>query len=76
MQRQTHTIPRAAVTRILVNAGAKRVSEEASNAFAEVVEQIATEIGNSANNIARHTGRKTVHDVDIKLAKEQKYGKY
>jgi DNA-binding protein len=75
MQRQTHTIPRAAVTRILVNAGAKRVSEEASNAFAEVLEQIAKDIGSAANDIAKHTGRKTVQDVDIKLAKDQKFGR-
>jgi len=68
MLRRTQTIPRAPVGRILVKSGAKRVSEEAIEAFAEIIEEIASEIAIKANQIAKHSGRKTVLDKDIKLA--------
>jgi len=68
MSKRTGTIPRAPVGRILQNAGAKRVSMKAMEAFAEVLEDIASEIGARAVKIAKHSGRKTVHDGDVKLA--------
>ena len=61
-------IPKAPVTRILFNAGAKRVSQSASDAFAEVLEKIAEDIALKAADIARHSGRKTVQQEDIALA--------
>tara|TARA_Y100000294_G_C8507583_1_gene317352 strand:+ start:171 stop:389 length:219 start_codon:yes stop_codon:yes gene_type:complete len=66
--RKTQTIPLAPVGRILMNAGAKRVSNEANEAFSEIIEEIATEISNKAVQIAKHSGRKTVQEKDIKLA--------
>ncbi len=66
--RKTQTIPRAPVGRILTKAGAKRVSEEAIEAFADIIEEIATDIATKANQIAKHSGRKTVQGKDIKLA--------
>jgi len=68
MPRKTSIIPKAAVARILIKAGAKRVSAPAVDTFAEVVTQIGEDIGVKAVRIAQHSGRKTVHEGDIKLA--------
>lgn len=68
MARRTSLIPRAPVGRILYNAGAKRVSAEAIEEFAEILTDIAESISTQANKIARHSGRKTIHEGDIKLA--------
>ena len=51
-----------------MKAGAKRVSAGAIDAFTEVVTNIAEKIGTDAVRIANHSGRKTVHEGDIKLA--------
>ena len=68
MGRKTSTIPKAPVGRILMNAGAKRVSAEAVDAFTDVLTEIAEKIAAQAAKIAKHSGRKTVHEGDIKLA--------
>ena len=61
-------MPKAPAGRILQNAGAKRVSEKAMAAFADILEQKALEIGGMAVKMAKHSGRKTVQAPDIKLA--------
>ncbi|HLC46548.1 MAG TPA: histone family protein [Candidatus Nanoarchaeia archaeon] len=66
--RQTSIIPKAPVGRIILNAGAKRVSADAMDAFSDIVQQIAEKIGTDAVRIAKHAGRKTIHEEDIKLA--------
>ncbi|MBW2993192.1 NFYB/HAP3 family transcription factor subunit [Candidatus Woesearchaeota archaeon] len=63
-----HIIPRATVARILIRSGAKRVSAKAADAFAEIIEQIAEDIGQKSVKLAKHSGRKTVKEKDIKLA--------
>ena len=68
MQRQTHVIPRAPVARLLMNAGAKRVSADAADAFADVIQDIAEDISKKAAQISKHAGRKTVQASDIKIA--------
>jgi histone H3/H4 len=68
MSRKTTIIPKAPVARILYDAGAKRVSAKAVEEFAELLEEIGAGIAGRANQIALHTGRKTIHDDDIKLA--------
>ena len=68
MKRKTSTIPKASVARILMKAGAKRVSAGASDAFVEVMTDIAMKISSKASQIAKHAGRKTVHEGDVKLA--------
>jgi len=67
-QRKTQTIPRAPAARILMNAGAKRVSASAAQAFSEVIHDIAIKIAEQSVRIAKHSGRKTVHEGDVKLA--------
>lgn len=66
--RKSSTIPKASVARILLKAGAKRVSSDAVDTFTEVITDIALKISSRANDIAKHAGRKTVHEGDIKLA--------
>ena len=68
MGRKTSIIPKAPVGRILINAGAKRVSAGAVNAFTEVLTEIAEKIATQAAKIAKHGGRKTVQEGDVKLA--------
>ena len=66
-QRKVSTIPKAPVARILLNAGAKRVSADAIDAFADVIEGIARGLAEKAVQIAKHSGRKTVQHEDIKI---------
>ena len=68
MGRKTSVIPKASVARILIKAGAKRVSADGVNAFAEVLTDKALKISSKAADIAKHTGRKTVHEGDVRLA--------
>ena len=67
-QRKTQTVPKAPAARILLRAGAKRVSAGAAEAFADVIHEIALKIGEKSVLIAKHSGRKTVHGEDVKLA--------
>ncbi|MBN1157488.1 histone family protein [Candidatus Woesearchaeota archaeon] len=71
MKKQTRNrtlIPRAPLGRILMDVGAKRVSQDAMDVFSELLEGIAMEIGTKAMTMARHAGRKTVQAEDVKLA--------
>ena len=68
MARNISIIPKAPFARILMDAGARRVSAEAIDAFADVITDIAEEISTKAAKIAQHSGRKTIQDGDIKLA--------
>lgn len=62
----------APVETILKENGAPRVSKEATMLFADLVEQIASDIAKEALEFAKHAGRKTITREDIKLA----YKKY
>jgi histone H3/H4 len=70
MARNTSIIPKAPCGRILSKEGAPRVSEQAMAAFSEILEDRAEKIAAKAVAIARHSGRKTVLDGDIKIAAE------
>ena len=67
-EKRTTIIPKAPIARILMKAGAKRVSAKAASIFTDTLEEIAREIAEDSVKIAKHAGRKTVHDSDIKLA--------
>ncbi len=64
-------LPLAPIDRLVRNAGAGRVSAEASNALRNILETVATKIGKVAVDFARHAKRKTVVEDDIKLAYDQ-----
>ncbi len=68
MKRKISIIPKASVARMLVKAGAKRVSSDSVDALTEVLTGIGADISSRAAEIAKHAGRKTVHDSDVKLA--------
>ena len=62
------TLPIAAVERLIRSVGAGRVSRDAAEALASILEQKGTQIAVKAIKLARHAGRKTVTSDDIKLA--------
>jgi len=58
-------IPTAPVTRLMRNAGAERVSEDASQALVEVLEEYGEQVAAKSVNLAKHAGRKTVKAEDV-----------
>lgn len=54
-----------------MNAGAKRVSAAAVDVFADILEERTDKIAAQAAKIAKHSGRKTVQEEDVKLATKQ-----
>ena len=61
-------IPLAAMEKIMRQAGADRVADDAKAALKLVIEEKAEEISGRAIKFAVHAGRKTVKAEDIKLA--------
>ena len=61
-------IPIAPIDRIIRDAGARRVSEEAAKELAKELERYALEIAARAVKYATHAKRRTVTKEDIQLA--------
>ena len=72
MGRNTVTIPSKVMARILESAGAHRVSKEAANTLRDIIMDKAMEISEQAIKIAKHSGRTTVNDGDVRLAVRRK----
>jgi len=58
----------APITRMIRNAGAERVSEDASRALVVVLEEYGEKVAAKSVSLAKHAGRKTVNAEDIQLA--------
>jgi histone H3/H4 len=61
----------ARVEKLLKNAGAQRVSADAIDKMNEILSDWGKNIAKYAVEIARHSGRKTVKENDIKLASQR-----
>lgn len=61
----------ARVEKLLKNAGAQRVSADAIDKMNEILSDWGKNIARYAVEIARHSGRKTVKENDIKLASQR-----
>ncbi len=61
-------LPIAPIKRLLKNAGASRISDDAAVKLAEVLEEIGEDVARNATKLAKHAGRKTVKAEDIDLA--------
>ena len=59
-------LPNAPIKRIIKNAGAKRVSEDAVEEFRDNLEDMAEDIASDSLTYTRHADRKTVQKQDVK----------
>lgn len=57
--------------KIMRESGALRVSDDAKEALATVLEQQAVKISAEAKKFAEHAGRKTITEKDILLASKE-----
>ncbi len=63
-----YEIPKDPISRIIKEAGAERVSEDAKAELAAYVEEVAREVAKEATQVAKIAKRKTIKADDIKLA--------
>ena len=63
-------IPKFTVYKIMKEAGAKKVSEEAAEILAKYLEKVAIDITQYAFKIAQQSGRITVKSRDVRLVLE------
>jgi histone H3/H4 len=68
MPRKGNIIPKAPISRIMKSCGAKRISDDGLDIFSLKLQDYAEGICTQAVKIAKHSGRKTVLDSDLKLA--------
>jgi histone H3/H4 len=60
-----------AMEKLMKEAGAYRVGEDAKEALRDALEEYADKISKKADEMSRHAGRRTIKAEDIKLANRQ-----
>jgi histone H3/H4 len=68
MPRKGNILPKAPLARIMKDNGAKRISDGALETLSNKLQDFAEDISKRSIRIANHSGRKTVHESDLKLA--------
>jgi histone H3/H4 len=63
-------LSQAAVERIIKKAGAERVSAEATETLAEMMEEYGLFLAKEAKKMSDHAGRKTLRGSDFQMAAE------
>lgn len=64
-------LPKMPFERILKKAGARRVSQDALEEFSAAMEEKMIKIATDAIALAKHAGRKTITDEDVRIAKRK-----
>ena len=67
----TNALPKLPFERILKKVGAKRVSQDALEEFATIMEERLMAVAKEAVALAKHAGRKTLIGEDIRLSKNK-----
>jgi len=63
-------LSQAAVERIIKKAGAERISADAKETLAVLMEEYGTFLAREAKKMSDHAGRKTLRGADIHMAAE------
>ncbi len=71
MAKAKKELPLAPLERLLRNSGSKRVSKEAVKEFAAVISDYAFDLSAEAAILAKHAGRKTIIDSDVRMARRK-----
>jgi histone H3/H4 len=64
-------LPKLPFERLMKRAGAKRVSDEALEEMAKVLEDKLGEVAKEATLLAKHAGRKTILEEDVRIARKK-----
>lgn len=64
-------LPKMPFERILKKAGAKRVSQDSLEEFANIMEEKMMKIAVEALMLAKHAGRKTITAEDVRAARRK-----
>jgi len=63
-------LPLAAVDRLIRKSGSNRVSENAAEELAQILEDFGVKLSQRASELSKHANRKTITGPDIKLAQK------
>ena len=64
-------LPKLPFERMIKKVGGKRVSQDALEEFATIMEEKITNVAKEAVALAKHAGRKTLIGEDIRLSKNK-----
>lgn len=64
-------LPRLPFERVLKKVGAKRVSQDALDEFATIMEEKLSNVAKEAVELSKHAGRKTIIGEDVRLSKNK-----